>query len=109
MQTSLAPIAPTKPKPVTLRIPVLQADIDGGCRSTSDNCPIAQAMQRYFERPMGVDGIGHLWPAVGLTGITLPSGEVVHTPREARDFINRFDAGAQVDPFILELTIAVRP
>ncbi len=108
MQT-LVPQAPTKPKPVRLHIAVTQADINAGCRSTSSYCPIAYAMVRYFDRPIGHDGIGHLWPAVGLTGMTLPSGEVVHTPREARDFINRFDAGAKVEPFVLELELRVWP
>jgi len=100
---------------VRIRISVSEEDIAQGARGSAGACPIACAMMRVFERgPMvrasvaRINGIAVMvtdWPDVWHGGIALPSGTYVDAPPEAREFMERFDAGAKVEPFDLWLDI----
>lgn len=106
MAVELAPeIAPTaEPVRVTIRVDVTEADIRAGLRGMTDWCPIALAMARAFDAPRGEIGY---FPYVGKSVAHLPSGRSVRLPRAASQFVERFDAGAKVDPLSFTLSIVV--
>lgn len=78
-----------------MRIDVTQADIDGGCRFDSDNCPVALAVMRHT-------GVAC---SVGLTRIRrLETNRTVLIADDVGRFVHAFDSGrGDVKPFSFEL------
>ena len=76
------------------KIEVTQADIDEGSSGEPESCPIALAAQRTMNKPVSVYrktmGTGRLrWPL----------------PKAAIEFVDRYDAGAYVEPFSFEVEL----
>ena len=86
-----------------MRIDVTQEDIERGQRRVASACPIALATART----LWPDGKGDRFVRVGVGFISMYSSPseihrplgVAKIPQEARDFIDRFDADKDVEPF----------
>lgn len=75
------------------KINVTQRDINRGCRSDVDNCPVALASVRALKCGASVDNTYvELWKRPHK--ITR-----AHLPKIARTFIKKYDDGAAVKPF----------
>lgn len=75
-----------------MEVTVSRDDITYGIRRGVCSCPVAKALSRAFMTPAKVCGDG---ATVGRQSISLP--------KEAWDFINRFDQGSSVEPFEFEV------
>lgn len=92
-----------------LSLPLLQEDIDKGRKCSCRCCPIALALDRYFNRPEDV-----------LASVTLSTsqiytfnneGEVVvdlflFNCEDTQRFIKQFDAGVKVEPQTVHFTVS---
>lgn len=77
---------------------IQQSDIDQGTRCSSDNCPIARAIERETGKQVSVtkDTIV-IWDARGFDTIETP-------PKSVTRFVEAFDAGDPVEPFSFRAT-----
>lgn len=75
------------------RIHVTQRDIDEGEPENPNACPIARAITRKFKAENAY---------VTASAATI-DGSYYPLPVEASDFVNDFDAGYDVEPFVFVL------
>lgn len=81
-------------------IEVTQADIDGGRKEDCRACPVYLAIRRVEPRCWEVTGTTVSFFRAGTREILL-----AFLGREARIFIQQFDAGIPVSPFTFNLDI----
>jgi hypothetical protein len=77
-----------------MRIEVTAEDIADGLRNSAYECPIALACKRVG---VPVPFVETDQVSNGVQGVPAP------LPREARDFIDRYDDGEDVEPFAFEI------
>lgn len=85
--------------PKTVVIHVTQDDITEAIRGSCCHCPIARAVQRRFRASAIVFSM-----AFAITQPRKKVGIGCDIPREATDFIERFDRGESVSPFSFKAT-----
>lgn len=84
-------------------IEVTQSDIDGGTPRDSGKCPITLAAQRVFPNKV-TTGVVFIFERTG------PCGYVTYRlPKEATDFVGKFDKGLPVEPLTFEIGEANDP
>ena len=76
-------------------IKVTQEHIDSGVRGDCSKCPIALAISEQVNNRVGVSKGGIIIPYLYET--------FLETPPLAREFIEKFDAGKEVEPFVFNL------
>lgn len=76
-----------------MKIKVTQDDIDCGVRKVKSACPVALATKLHFSNADVIVDYDTLF--IGYEWFTLPE--------EAKDFINNFDNGDEVEPFEFEV------
>ena len=81
----------------TIRVCVTAKDIAAGVRRTVSQCPIAHAVRRRIKDE------DRLWVSSDL--VSIGSGCIRHLPDAAIEFIDRFDAGRKVTPFVFALEV----
>jgi hypothetical protein len=86
-----------------MRITVTQDDIDMGCKSHNENCPLARAASRAFGYPVRVDGFEIY--SVDKGGFT---HNLATLPRRASEFVRDFDLGRTMQPFTFTVTLLAR-
>jgi hypothetical protein len=84
-------------KDVMTKIDVTKQDIDGGRRGNPFCCPIAIAMHRVLEISPPQCPVFPSEMKIGWRNIPLPN--------EAKKFVDRFDAGLDVEPFSFEVLV----
>lgn len=92
-------------------ITVTQEDIDEGCASDADNCPIAKAITRVYGLPAKVGGsLIELYAnaSEAKNGVAFGTAK---TPKIASVFIAQFDnfGPKSVSPFSFELELPAKP
>lgn len=83
-----------------MKIEVTQADIDKAMPCQAYDCPIAIAMSRVFNCPIGVCLDGLWWLA---SDGELGPGDSHPLPPEAIEFALAFDEGKTVEPFTFKI------
>ena len=82
-----------------MRVKISQKFIDAGKPQNSQKCPLALACRDAFPNAVGVH-VGPSW----VSWETRSNTFVVHTyDHDAEDWIDKFDAGADVDPTTVNL------
>lgn len=81
-----------------IKVRVTQADIDTGVRISSSACPVAKAIRRVT---MDNDWKAGKW-------LIHTEMSCVTPPVSVRDFIERFDKGEKVEPFVFNLHVPFR-
>jgi hypothetical protein len=82
---------------VIVTVEVTQADIDHGEPGEPCVCPVARAIARVVA--------AEDWaPLVTATSVQFDA-DCADLPREARDFIGRFDSGQSVEPFSFQFDV----
>lgn len=76
-----------------MKIQVTSTDISRGKKAKACQCPIGLAARRVFKERVIVDS----------DGCHLMGGGRYSLPKEAQNFISRFDKGEPVEPFEFEL------
>lgn len=82
-----------------MKITVTKQDISRGIPKNFRRCPIARAIRRAT----GIKDVK------ALPGYASVLGRYTHLPLVATDFIYRFDAGVDVEPFTFSLPIPKNP
>ena len=81
-----------------MRVQVTQDHIDNGCRGLMGSCPIALAVRELT----GANNV------LVLDCGVIADGRDSGIPREAREFVRRFDNGEKVQPFDFEIDLVPR-
>lgn len=96
------------------KITVTEADIVEGCEGSASNCPIARAVQRQLGQRVSRDGFVRYHFTISPSRYSIRRGnerwcaEVIYVgepPREAAEFIARFDDSKPVEPFEFEIDL----
>jgi len=88
----------------TVKINVTKYQIENGTRVSPYNCPIARAIRRNIM----IKGDRYKDVSVGADNVdifSLPKTVNVKLPKEAKEFIRRFDSGLPVKPFSFTLRV----
>jgi hypothetical protein len=85
---------------VELKIEVTLEDIKYGIACNGAMCPVARALARAV--PDAGVNVGHEFVELRVPGLRMG---IVPLPREAREFIGRYDDGGSVEPFTFEVAL----
>lgn len=80
-----------------MKVSITSSDIAQGQKSSARFCPVAIAMSRAFERDIWVG-----WAFCYSHPVAVPK-MVYALPKEAQDFVVKFDQGESVEPLEFEV------